>query len=217
MDMPFTRAQFFEAFAAYNEAIWPLQLVLNVVAVAMGVYLIRRPQRAGRTISLGLALLWLWLATGYHLAFFWAINPAAPVFAAVSLAAAAAFVWLGVYRSSLRFHAGLNAGKIAGLCMMAFSLAVYPVLGALLGDRYPAAPTFGLPCPTTIFTFGVLLMAARPVPGMLVIFPLAWAVIGSFAAFLLDVTQDLALVPTAAFGVHLLLERFAQSGGRRRQ
>ena len=139
------------------------------------------------------------------------------VFAAVSLAAAAAFVWLGVYRSSLRFHAGLNAGKIVGLCMMAFSLAVYPVLGALLGDHYPAAPTFGLPCPTTIFTFGVLLMAARPVPGMLVIFPLAWAVIGSFAAFLLDVTQDLALVPTATFGVYLLLEHFAQRGNRRRQ
>lgn len=32
-------------------------------------------------------------------------------------------------------------------------------LSMRLGDGYPLSPTFGLPCPTTIFTFGIFLLA----------------------------------------------------------
>jgi hypothetical protein len=205
MNLPFTQAQFFEIFAAYNETVWPLQLALNAAAIAMVGVLFWTPDRAGRVVSLGLAMLWTWLALGYHLAFFWKINPGAPFFAAISLAAAIAFLWFGVFRSFLQFRSGVDARKIAGLIVVMFALAGYPAIGALTGHHYPATPTFGLPCPTTIYTFGVLLMAARPVPGWVLPAPMLWSAIGAVAAFKLGVTQDLALLVMLLLGMYMLM------------
>jgi hypothetical protein len=53
-------------------------------------------------------------------------------------------------------------------------------------------PTFGVPCPTTIFTVG-LLMLATPRLWRLSIIPVIWSVIGGSAAFLLGVSADYAL------------------------
>lgn len=204
MKLPFTQAQFLEVFAAYNEAVWPLQILLNAVAVAMVIVAIRSPERAGRLVCIGLALLWSWLAVGYHLPFFWPINPAAPFFAGISLAAAGSFLWLGVFRPSLQFHVGMDARKSIGLVVIVFALAGYPLIGKATGLSYPAIPTFGLPCPTTLFTFGILLMAARPLPRWLLVAPMAWAAIGAGAAFSLGVTQDLALLVMLVLGAYML-------------
>lgn len=205
MDLPFSREQFFEVIADYNVAVWPAQFVLSLLAVAMLVLVMRRPERAGRLVSFGLALLWGWVALAYHLAFFWSINPAATFFAAVSLVAAATFAWEGGVRGGLQFTGGLSVTAIIGLVVVMFALAGYPAIGVFIGHRHPESPTFGLPCPVTIFTFGILLMADPNLPKVLVVAPLVWAVIGSTAAFALGVTQDLGLVVVAVLGVYLLL------------
>lgn len=50
---------------------------------------------------------------------------------------------------------------------------------------------FGVtPCPTVIFTFGVLLLAKPRLPFWLFVIPAVWAVIGGSAAILLDVRED---------------------------
>ena len=53
-------------------------------------------------------------------------------------------------------------------------------------------PAFGVPCPTTIFTAGVL-MLATPRSWRLSIIPVMWSVIGGSAANLLAVRADYAL------------------------
>jgi hypothetical protein len=55
-------------------------------------------------------------------------------------------------------------------------------------------PLFGIaPCPTTIFTIGVLLMASDRLTLWLSIIPIAWALIGTSAALFLGVPEDLGL------------------------
>ena len=76
---------------------------------------------------------------------------------------------------------------------MGFALVVYPAIGYGLGHRYPAMPTFGVPCPTTIFTLGLLLFADRP-PWLVYVVPLLWSAVGSLAALRLGVYEDLALL-----------------------
>ena len=66
MNLPFTPAQFFAVFASYDEGVWPMQFVLVLAAIAMLIAVIRFPERAVRIVSAGLALLWCWLALGYH-------------------------------------------------------------------------------------------------------------------------------------------------------
>jgi hypothetical protein len=54
---------------------------------------------------------------------------------------------------------------------------------------------FGVtPCPITLFTFGVLLLAQSPLPRRLLVIPLLWALIGGSAAWLLGVAQDWPLL-----------------------
>lgn len=212
MTLPFTTAEFFQVFSAYNQAVWPVQAFLMLLAVALSAIALLGLRGAGRVVAYGLALLWVWLGLGYHLAFFQAINPAAPVFAALSLLAAAAFVWRGLHTQPLRFHRRMDAGKLLGLIVVAFALIGYPLVGALAGHRYPAAPTFGVPCPTTIFTFGILQMAHPPVPRLVLVAPMLWATIGAIAAFSLGVTQDLALLAMLLLGGFMLLGSRSTAG-----
>jgi hypothetical protein len=55
-------------------------------------------------------------------------------------------------------------------------------------------PLFGVPCPTTLFTIGALLIARDAVPRTFAIIPLAWAIVGGSAAFLFGITTDLVLL-----------------------
>jgi hypothetical protein len=85
-------------------------------------------------------------------------------------------------------------------------MAIYPVLGSLFGHTYPRAPMFGVaPCPATIFTFGMLLWATKPVPAYLLAIPLLWALIGLNAAISLRVPQDYGLAVAGVFGTVLVL------------
>jgi hypothetical protein len=88
-----------------------------------------------------------------------------------------------------------------GSLLIAFSLVIYPLIGFLFGHRYPAMPTFGLPCPTTIFTLGILMFAEIPIPRSAFVVPVLWSVIGSFGAFQLRVPQDYGLLISGLIGL----------------
>lgn len=77
---------------------------------------------------------------------------------------------------------------------MFYALAMYPVLGGLVGHGYPLGPSFGVPCPTTLFTLGALLWVRPLAPVGLLVIPVAWAVIGTTAAFALGIGEDLGLM-----------------------
>lgn len=205
MILPFTREQFFELFSAYNLAVWPMQFVLAGLALAIACALLFRPARSGRLVAFGLAALWGWTAVAYHLVFFRTINPAAWIFAAIGLATAAGFLWLGAWRGELKFAPVSRVRRLWAWSIVAFSLAGYPLLGFWAGHVFPAAPTFGLPCPTTLFTVGLLLLAGPGLHRALVLGPLAWSLVGGSAALALDVPQDFSLFVASAACLYLLL------------
>ena len=203
--MPFTVEQFFDVFRRYNDAVWPAQVIAVIDAfIAIGAAL-RGGRRASQLVAIVLAALWLWMGAVYHLEFFRAINPVAVLFAAAFLVQAALFIWTGVVQARLVFEPRLDAAGLLGGVAMVYALAVYPELGSALGHSYPAAPTFGLPCPTTIFTLGLLLWARPRVPLSVLIVPLMWAVVGSLAAVQLGVGEDAGLAVTAVLATPLFV------------
>lgn len=208
--LPFTSEQFFGVFGAYNEAVWPAQLVLLALAV-LALVLVAFPRAwSGRTISAILAILWAWLALAYHLAFFASINPLAYVFGAASAFGALLFWWHGMVRRRLHFRVTRSARTVAGVALAAFALVIYPAWSVYAGHGYPAMPTFGLPCPTTLFTIGLLAFLVPPYPRITLVVPVLWCLVGAQAAFLLGVRQDLGLLVAAAVGAIL----FARSSVR---
>jgi hypothetical protein len=210
MAIPFTREQFFGVFAHYNAAVWPAQVALTVLAAFVIVLIVRGRPGNGRWIGAALSLLWAWMAVAYHFVFFADINPAAKGFAAAFLIAALLFAWQGTLRGRYDYAARAGFRGWLGGSLILFALLVYPALGWLLGHRYPAVPSFGLPCPTTIFTLGVLMFVRGELPRLLLLVPLLWAAVGSTAAFALGVTQDLGLLAAgvlALLAMHLGINR----------
>lgn len=204
MELPFTTAQFFDVMGQYNQAVWPMQFGLTLLAlIAVGLLVWRRGY-SDRAIAAILGLLWLWTGIAYQLLFFTTINQAAFVFTAIYLAGAAAFFWAGVARGRMRFSATAPLRRAAGLVLLTYALLVYPALSALLGHAYPMTPTFGLPCPTTIFSIGMLCFLATPYPRYPLLAPIAWSAIGSQAAFLFGIYQDLGLLLAGVIGVLLM-------------
>lgn len=198
--MPFTHEQFFDVFARYNVAIWPMQPVLLLLAVVI-VFLLRRGRVAdGRVIAGLLSFLWAWMAVVYHFMFFTAINLAAWFFGFAFLAAALWFAWLGPVARRIRFRHNNGLRGWLGWSLIAYALIVYPLLGFLSGHREPAVPTFGVPCPTTIFTLGVLMMAVPPTTRSVFVVPLLWSAVGSAAAFEFGVMQDYGLLLAGVIG-----------------
>lgn len=206
MNLPFTQQQFFDVFGRYNEGVMPLQIALVLLGLtAYGALMVRR-RDSDRVVSAILCALWLWMGVVYHLVYFREVNPAATLFGAAYIAGAAAFAWAGLVRGHLAFEGESRARRIAGHALIAYALVAYPVLSAMIGRSYPEMPTFGLPCPTTIFTIGMLAFVAAPVPRYVFFVPVAWAMVGSSAAFQLGVYEDLGLLVAGLAGVWLAFD-----------
>jgi hypothetical protein len=205
MELPFTPDQFFSVFAEYNEAFWLVVVALWIATIPALLLVWRKPARWSPILSVFLGALWLWNAAAYHAFLFTRINPAAWIFSALFAVQAVLLLRAGLQKQ--RYLSASGARHALGLALAAYSLA-YPFLSMALGHDYPATPTFGLPCPTTILTIGVLLTVQGCVPVGLSVVPILWAFIGGSAALLLDVQTDYVLL---AGGVVLLVALVLQS------
>ncbi len=202
MNLPFTREQFFDVFAKYNNGIWPLQVLLVLLALAAVFFALRRYKFSDLAISLFLGFIWLWTGVVYHIAFFSAINPAAYIFGTLCIIQGFLFLWIG-FRKSSSFRATFGWRQSVGSIFIIYALLVYPALGMKFGHLFPNAPSFGAPCPTTIFTFGILLWAIK-IPRYLVVIPALWSLLGFTAAFTLGVYEDVGLLVAGVVGAAII-------------
>lgn len=208
--MPFTAEQFYAVFHDYNHAVWPAQYALFAIA-CVSVYFAALPSRTYDRIASGmLAFLWLWAGLAYHAFFFSKINPAAFVFAAAFVTQAALLWRYGVARGRLELHLHNDLAGWIGSAAILYAIIVYPVLTAFYGHVFPEAPTFGVPCPVTIFTIGLLLWAQRPYAHWLLIVPVLWALVGTFAATSLGMPPDYGLTAVAIAALGIVAGRVAR-------
>lgn len=205
MKIPFTTEQFFEVFRNYNQAVWPAQIILYLFALTAIASIFLRTVQKSKIIFGILAVLWLWMGIMYHLLFFTTINKAAWLFGSLYLVQAFLFIWYGVWRNRIKVTFKIDFYSFTGILFILYGLLIYPILGHFLGHSYPGSPTFGLPCPTTIFTFGMLLMMNSKVPMPIVIVPLLWSIIGFFAAINFRIKEDVGLLIAGIFGFIFIL------------
>jgi hypothetical protein len=202
--MPFDSAQFLEVFALYNAAVFPAQVVL-LAAALVAVRLAARGDRASsKTAAAILGLLWLWMGVVYHWLFFSQINGAAVVFGAFFVLQSLIFIYAGVIGNDVSFRRPSGVTSMIGTTFLIYALIVYPLIGMAVGHSYPYSPTFGLPCPTTIFTFGLLLRSARKVPLYVLAIPLVWSLLGASAAYSFGIWEDFGLIVAGGLGIWLL-------------
>lgn len=208
--MPFSREEFFGVFASYNSAVWPAQLLLYLLAVAIIVFVVGGSSRSRRAAALGLASLWAWVGISYHWAHFTAINPAAWAFGALFVMQGGLLLAHGIRGRLEAVEAPRGWRGWIGGALLLYALIAYPLLG-LAGHPALEVPVLGVPCPTTIYTVGIFFLWAGPSPRRLLVIPLLWAFFGSSAVVLLGVVQDVGLFVTGLAGL-LLLRRASCTG-----
>ena len=205
MEMPFTNEEFLHVFRQYNLAVWPSQIFLNSFALLILLILFFKKSKANILISILLAILWVWTGLIYHIFYFSSINNAAYLFGFLFIIQGVLFAYFGFIKDTLKFLPDLNFASITGSVFILYALIIYPVLAYAFGHTYPEMPTFGLPCPTTIFTFGILLFSVRRIPWYIITIPFLWSLLGFSAAINLSIKEDFGLAIAGVSGFLILL------------
>ena len=205
MQLPFSLGDFLNVFKTYNQSIFPLQIVFYFIAFLSVFFLFIGNKNLNKIISITLSFFWLWMGIVYHIIFFSTINKTAYIFGVFFIFQGIMFAVCGLIRKKLSFEYRKSNFNYMGIIFLLYALIIYPVLGYNLGHVYPYSPTFGLPCPTTIFTFGILLFTNEKMPVHLLIIPLLWSVIGFTAALNLTIYEDTGLLIAGLTTFTLLL------------
>jgi hypothetical protein len=205
MTFPFTQEQFLTIFTQYNLAVFPLQIVFIILGIIALWFIVKKSPMSDRIILLILIFFWFWMGIVYHILFFSSINPLAFAFGVLFIIEACLLIYLGIIKKQVEFSLTMDRYTLIGLIFILYAMIIYPVIGTVAGHGYPRLPTFGLPCPTTIFTFGLFLMSDKKFPLPLLVIPLIWSMIGFFAALSLGITEDYMLLVAGVVGTVLII------------
>jgi hypothetical protein len=206
--MPFTVGQFFDVFETYNTTVWPVQVVAYVLGISAIFLAVHDVAVRSRIVSGILAVSWIWMGIVYQIIHFSRVNPIAELFGILFILQGLILVLVGSILPKLRFRFAVKPIPIAGTVFIIYAFAVYPLIGKAFGHTYPRSPVFGVaPCPSTIFTLGLLLWASRPVPWYVIVIPFLWSLVGVSAAVNLQMPEDYGLGVAGALGAALVIAR----------
>lgn len=206
METPFTIEEFFTVFGNYNTSVFPMQLIFIVFGITAIILLHSKKRLSSYFITGFLGLLWLWIGIVYHINFFTSINKAAYVFGGLFIIQGI-LILIEMFRKKLQYTFENTTWKYIGYFLILFGLVIYPIISYILEGSFVKAISLGLPCPTTIFTFGFLMLTNNRFPKHLLIIPTIWAVIGTFAAINFGVYQDYVMLIAAILANIYLLKR----------
>lgn len=184
-----------------------MHIMFYLIGLTAIFFIAKKKHHSGKIISLILCFFWLWMGIIYHFTFFSAINKTAYIFGTFFIVQGILFLYYGIIQNKLSFQIHPDVCGIFGSLLILFALIIYPVFGYFAGHVYPSSPTFGLPCPTTIFTFGLLLWTDKKCPVPILFVPFLWSLIGFTAAFSLAVYEDIGLLISGLSATIMILVR----------
>lgn len=205
MKIPFTTEQFFEIIEKYNLAVFPIQLLIILLGI-ISILLLHSSNKSVKNKLIGsfLGLLWIWIGIAYHLVFFTSINKAAYVFGGIFILQGLLFIIDTFIRQKLEFEFKRQIKDYIAYFFIIFGIIVYPILIYFLEESINSIITLGLPCPSTILTFGFLMLSSKYSKYLLII-PTLWTVIGTSAAFNFGVYPDYLMIISALLAIIYLV------------
>jgi hypothetical protein len=174
----FSPRTYYRLLQRHNEAVWPAQaLMLGLGALIL--WLLRRPSlRRSRIISTIFAGLWAWIAWAFLWRRYATINWAATYAILLFVMETLLLGWVGSVKGRLTYRPSRDPAGMIGMSLLAFSLAIYPLLAALFGRPWRQTEVFGItPDPTALATLGLLAMAEGGRRGALMVVPMLWCLL----------------------------------------
>lgn len=207
MKIPFTTEQFFEIIEKYNVTLFPSQLVIILLGILSVILLHSQKSYKNKFIGGFLGILWIWIGIAYHLAFFTEINKVAYAFGGLFILQGLFFLFETYSRKKLEFEIDGNVMDYIAYFFLIFGILIYPILIYFLENSVETIITLGLPCPSTILTFGFLMLTTRKLSKYLLIIPALWTIVGTSAAFNFGVYPDYLMPISALVAIIYLFVR----------
>lgn len=200
---------FYAMFAAYNQAVWPMPIVMYVLALAAFIFSLQKRQGNNAVVLYILSFFWLWNAVVFSLLYF-------SRFSSMFYMSALLFIFQAIVlflngsslavKPRLSFKLQNNFKTWAGMIFIMYALILYPIIGWAASHAYPAGPIFGTaPCPSAIFTVGMLLLAEKKISKILLIIPVIWGFAGFLPVLIYDVYADIGLILSGVASLILIL------------
>jgi hypothetical protein len=199
---------FWSRVGAYNQATWPVQVLLVVAAAFLTYRVFARPGApTDLLVKAFLSFAFAWNGVVFFLVF--VRNPistftGAPLFIVVAILFA-----VDIFAQKTRFR--LPAGKWKrGLTLFWILLVfAYPLIGWPLGHIYPQTLLPMFPCPLTVFAIALVAAAAPNVDKKVFVLLLPWALMGLPKCFgALDCYEDCILFASGVYGLVVLIKNW---------
>lgn len=207
MKLPFTIEQFFNVIEKYNLLLFPFQLIILILGIGCIYFLHSRFLVKDKLIGIYISVLWIWIGIAYHFAFFTVINKAAFLFGGVFVIQGLLTLFYTFRKDKLNFSFSLKPKNYLGYFFILYGLIFYPIISFFVEGSIEKTISIGLPCPSTIFTFGFFILASNKFPKCLLIIPSLWAIVGLSAAINIGVIQDIMIIIAAITADILLIKR----------
>jgi len=201
--------EFLMVLERYNLAIWPLQIFTYLLGILALFFSLKRKKYSNQIILAILSFFWFWNGIVFC-PFYWA-----PIYKYAYLLGFFCFIQgflflIGIFKPNISFELRSNLYSIIGIIFIIYAMVGYQLLGYLLEHVYPKFFPFGLvPCPTTIFTFGIFLMTDKKFPKYYLIIPFIVTMVG-FLAVYKGIFEDIGLIIAGILGTILIIRRDAQ-------
>lgn len=207
MKIPFTTEQFFEIIEKYNHAVFPAQLILILSGILSLILIHQKKDSKNKIIGGFLGILWIWTGIAYHFAFFTEINKAAYVFGGFFVLQGLLFLLETFPRKKLEFEFNGKFIDYLAYVFIIFGIIIYPIILYYLENSLGRTITLGLPCPSTILTFGFLMLTRSKLSKYLLIIPALWTIVGTGAAINFNVYPDYLMPVSALIAIIYLFVR----------
>ncbi|MDZ7634309.1 MAG: DUF6064 family protein [Bacteroidales bacterium] len=211
MSVPFTFDEFLAMLERFNTDWWPAHIFMYLLAAIVIYFAIRKTNYSGKAVTVILVFLWIWVGTVFNLLYFSKLYPMAYIFVVMFILEGIILAVAGLYLNRLTFRVRADLCGLIGGILIIYSLAGYPLIAHLTGREYPHLLLTGMmPCPTAIFTLGLLLWTEKPMPKIVPVIPVVYALTG-FVPVRLGVVEDIGLILAGIVTGLLLVYRHRSS------
>ncbi len=206
----FTLEKFLVTLENYNLDIWPLQIVSYILGIAAIVLAIKRTRYSNQAISLILSVYWLWIGIVFCILYWAKTFNLALIFGIILIIQGLLFSYVFI-KKNISFSYSGNYLSIIGIVLIFYAMIGYQLIGLFRGPIYPHLFAFGLvPCPTMIFTLGLLLWTDKKIPKYIIIIPALFSLMG-IEAVIKGIYEDIGLFVLGLLAVILIFLRDKKS------
>ena len=203
-----TLERFLNYASRYNLDLYPAQYLMLGLGLIAILTVFFRTKTSSRFISAILAFFYGWIGIQFYMIYFKEFMPIPFVFGILFIIQALIFILEGTIRNRISFQFKADIYGLTGALLLFYAIFGYQALENLLGRGYPEILSFGMfPCPTVIFSLGILLWTGKKFPPYILIFPIIQALSGFIPAFIIGIIEDIGLIISGLLALSLLGSR----------